>query len=118
MATVEQCRTSLETLAERLTELDGDLRRKHLPNRTLACTLLDLDVTFHGYLRDGHLTGITTADHPRPDIRLVCSSDDLVAMVDGELAFAHAWGTGRLRLDAGWRDLIRLRAVAAARRVR
>ena len=39
------------------------------------------------------------------------SSDDLVAMTNRELSFAHAWATGRVRLDASFRDLLRLRAL-------
>jgi hypothetical protein len=37
------------------------------------------------------------------------SGDDLVAMVDGELNFAKAWGSGRVRLEAALLDLFRLR---------
>lgn len=39
------------------------------------------------------------------------SGDDLVAMVNGELNFAKAWGSGRVKLEAGLRDLFRLRTL-------
>lgn len=39
------------------------------------------------------------------------TGDDLVAMVDGELNFAKAWGSGRVRLEAGFRDLLKLRSL-------
>jgi hypothetical protein len=45
----------------------------------------------------------------RAEIRLVTTGDDLVALVNGELNFAKAWGSGRVRLEAGLRDLFRLR---------
>jgi hypothetical protein len=32
-------------------------------------------------------------------------------MVDGSLNFAKAWGSGRVRLEAGLRDLLRLRTL-------
>lgn len=35
--------------------------------------------------------------------------DDLVALVDGELNFAKAWGSGRVKLHASLRDLLVLR---------
>ena len=52
--------------------------------------------------------------HPGPprekaQIRLTMTGDDLVALVDGQLHFAKAWGSGRVRLEAGLRDLFRLR---------
>lgn len=37
------------------------------------------------------------------------TGDDLVALVAGELNFARAWGSGRVKLEAGLRDLLRLR---------
>ena len=41
----------------------------------------------------------------------MCTSDDLVAMTNGDLSFAHAWATGQVRLDASLRDLLRLRSL-------
>ena len=39
------------------------------------------------------------------------AGDDLVALVDGRLNFALAWATGRVKLEAGLRDLLRLRSL-------
>lgn len=47
----------------------------------------------------------------KAQIRLTMSGDDLVAMVNGELNFAKAWGSGRVKLEAGLRDLFRLRTL-------
>jgi hypothetical protein len=47
-------------------------------------------------------------------IRLAMSGDDLVALVDGELNFAKAWGSGRVKLEAGLRDLLRLRKLLSS----
>ena len=38
-------------------------------------------------------------------------SDDLIALTDGKLNFAAAWATGRVKLEAGLRDLLRLRKI-------
>lgn len=57
---------------------------------------------------------LDTVDGPPPDraqIRLAMTGDDLVAMVDGRLNFAKAWASGRIRLEAGFRDLLRLRTL-------
>lgn len=39
------------------------------------------------------------------------SGDDLLALVAGELKFAKAWASGRVRLEAGFRDLLRLKSL-------
>jgi hypothetical protein len=66
-------------------------------------------VTFHGTLREGALTGVTTEPRGRAQIRLTIGSDDLVALVDGRLNFAAAWARGRVKLEASFGDLLRLR---------
>ena len=115
MATVEQCRSALDTLAKRLAAADDATRRMAL-DRTLTCTIRDLDVTFAGRLSDGELRDIhhvPAADVPglAADVRMSTSSDDLIRLVDGELAMAAAWATGRVRIDASVRDLLRLRKI-------
>lgn len=39
------------------------------------------------------------------------TGDDLVALVAGDLKFAKAWASGRVRLEAGFRDLLRLKSL-------
>jgi hypothetical protein len=111
MATVEQCRAAIDELGERLSRVDAAARAEHVPDRTLACTLLDLDVTFSGRLHRGDLVDVTTEPAPPAQIRLVLTSDDLIDLVEGRSSFAHAWSTGRVHLDASLRDLLRLRAL-------
>ena len=38
-------------------------------------------------------------------------ASDLLALTRGDLSFAKAWSSGRLRLDAGIRDILRLRSL-------
>ena len=114
MATLEQCRAAVEELARRLSTLDHDTRRAHARDRTVSCRLPDLDVTFHGRLHDGHLIDITTSSdrhQPPADLRLRLSSDDLIALVDRSLTVPEAWASGRLKIDASLRDLLRLRSM-------
>ena len=108
MATLEQCRVALDDLAGRLAGSDG----RHADfDRSLSCTVPDLGVTFSGRLAGGHLRDITTEPAPRAQIRLTASSDDLVALTSGELDFAPAWLSGRVKLEAGMRDLLKLRSM-------
>ena len=111
MATLAQCHTALEDLAARLTMVDDDERKRHAFDRSLSCHVPDLDVTFSGQLSDGHIVDITTEPAPRAQIRLTASSDDLVALTAGELNFGQAWLSGRVKVEAGVRDLLKLRSM-------
>lgn len=110
MATREECLVALQGLAARLSEVDPDVRRKHTLDRSLSCTISDLDVTFTARLHDGRLEDIRD-DGESAQIRLHVDSDDLLALVDGRLNFASAWAKGKLRVDASVLDLLRLRTL-------
>lgn len=110
MATVEQCEQALHTLADRLADNDPS-RRKSGFDRSLTCTIRDLDVIFSGRLKDGLLLNIGRASKGDAQVRLAMSSDDLVALVNGNLKMASAWATGRVKVEAGVRDLMKLRSI-------
>lgn len=117
MATLDECEAALAGLAQRLGSLDEELRRRHAPDRTVSCVVVDLDMVFTGRLHEGVLVDIAAtpkahrADHdsPRADVRLAVSSDDLLALTAGELPLSTAWASGRLKVDASVRDLLRVR---------
>ncbi|MFQ6143525.1 sterol-binding protein [Streptomyces seoulensis] len=112
MATIEECRTALEKLSDSMADSDGDVRAAAALDRSVSCHIADLDVTFVGRLTGGRVDVRDTVPGSPPDkaqIRLAMAGDDLVALVAGELNFAAAWGSGRVRLEAGLRDLFRLR---------
>lgn len=112
MATVEECQHVVETLCTKLDAVDAGARKKHLPDRTIELKILDLDTSFWGRIHDGDLVDVVQADTgPKCNVRVVTNSDDLIAMTNGELKFAHAWATGRIRIDASIRDLLRLRSL-------
>jgi len=111
MATTEQCQDALERLASRLTEVDEDERRRHAFDRTLSCTVPDLGITFSGALHDGHIVDITTDPAAKAQIRITAQSDDLVALTGGGLSFGQAWLAGRVKVEAGVRDLLKLRSM-------
>ncbi|MET7648673.1 SCP2 sterol-binding domain-containing protein [Streptomyces sp. NPDC005426] len=114
MATMAECRSALDRLSDNLAGADGDVRGAAALDRSLSCHIKDLDVTFTGRLTDGRIQVLDTVGGPpreKAEIRLAMTGDDLVAMVDGELNFAKAWGSGRVRLEAGFRDLLKLRSL-------
>ncbi|MFF9015737.1 SCP2 sterol-binding domain-containing protein [Streptomyces sp. NPDC014870] len=114
MATIEECRSALDRLSDNLTRADGEVRSAAALDRSLSCHITDLDTTFTGRLAEGRIAVQDTVAGPPPakaQIRLAMTGDDLVAMVDGELNFAKAWASGRVRLEAGFRDLLKLRSL-------
>jgi hypothetical protein len=114
MATTEECRGALDKLSDNLARADGTAHGAAGFNRSLSCHITDLDTTFTGRLVDGRIEVLGTsagAPYERAQIRLAMTGDDLVSLVDGELHFAKAWGAGRVRLEAGFLDLLRMRSL-------
>jgi hypothetical protein len=112
MATIEECRAALEKFSDNLSRAEGDAAVAAAINRSLSCRITDLDVTFIGQLLSGRIEVADVVPGPAPEpaqIRLTMSSDDLVALVAGQLHFARAWASGRVKLEASFRDLLQLR---------
>ena len=109
MATMEQCLTALKGV---LGDLAANPAAEGL-DRSVSCRLTDLDEVVMGRLSSGAVRDLHVLPHgpavPKADIRLTMSSDDLVALTDGRLSFGPAWASGRIKLEAGLRDLLRLR---------
>lgn len=110
MATVEECEQALGDLASRLAA-NGSARQSVSFDRSLTCTIRDLDVIFAGRLKGGQLVDIRRAPSREAQIKLSMNSDDLVALVAGQLKMAGAWATGRVKIEAGIRDMLRLRSL-------
>ncbi|MFG2146768.1 SCP2 sterol-binding domain-containing protein [Streptomyces sp. NPDC048696] len=114
MATTQECRAALDKLSDNMAGAQGDVRAAAALDRSLSCHITDLDLTFTGRLQDGRVHVHETLPGPpreRAQIRLALRGDDLVALVGGDLDFARAWATGRVRLEASFRDLLRLRTL-------
>ncbi|MFJ8582678.1 alkyl sulfatase C-terminal domain-containing protein [Micromonospora sp. NPDC093277] len=108
MASVDECRQALQELAARLDRHADEAGRIDL-DRTLACRITDLDTAFHGRLQDGRLIDLTDGDNPDAKIALLTSSDDLVALVQGQLDLARAVAGRRVSIKANPFDLMKLR---------
>ena len=115
MATKNECAEALDRLAEKLGRMDDENRSQHQLERTVSCRIPDLDVTFHGTLKDARLLDVTSYDGgapaPRAQIRLTIPSDDLLKLVDGRLNFISAWTSGRIKVNASFGDLLKLRKI-------
>jgi alkyl sulfatase BDS1-like metallo-beta-lactamase superfamily hydrolase len=111
VATIAECEQAFHALAERLANANESARNKASFDRTLTCTLTDLDVIFGGRLRDGTLTDIKQVDKRDAQVRMSMASDDLIKLVGGDLNMASAWASGRVKIDASVFDLLKLRSV-------
>lgn len=116
MATVKQCRSALDRLAATLDDVDDDTRRKHLPRRSVLCTVKDLGVSFSARLDEAGVHDIAQVPRNAPmppvaDVRVTVGSDDLVALADGHDDLLGAWLHGRVQVSAPMRDMLRLRAL-------
>ncbi|MDI5966345.1 sterol-binding protein [Streptomyces sp. SL13] len=114
MATTEECRAALDRLSENMSKAQGGVADAVALDRSLSCRVTDLDLTFTGRLAGGRIRDIVTVPGTpaeRAQIRLTMTGDDLVDLVGGRLHFARAWASGRVKLEAGLRDLLRLRTL-------
>jgi hypothetical protein len=108
---MDQCLTALKGVL-------GDLAANPAAaglDRSISCRLTDLDEVVLGRLGSGAVRDLHVLPHgphvPKADIRLAMTSDDLLALTDGQLSFGPAWATGRVKLEAGLRDMLRLRKI-------
>jgi hypothetical protein len=111
VATIDECMTALRGI---LGSLAAHKAAEGL-DRSLSCRLTDLDQVVLGRLAGGTVRDLHAVPDaptvPRADIRLAMTSDDLLALTDGRLSFGPAWATGRVKLEAGLRDMLRLRKI-------
>jgi hypothetical protein len=111
VATMDECLIALEGVL-------GDLAASPAAaglDRSISCRLTDLDEVVLGRLGSGTVRDLQVVPQgpavPKADIRLAMTSDDLLALTDGRLSFGPAWASGRVKLEAGLRDLLRLRKI-------
>ncbi|GAB3212169.1 SCP2 sterol-binding domain-containing protein [Marinactinospora thermotolerans] len=113
MASVEECRTAIGKVSDRIMEVDEARRRKHIVDRTVSVLVSDLDTMFVMRLSMDGLVGVT--DRPAADpgeraqVRITTTSDDLIELAEGRLDFAKALFSGRVKLDASLSDMMRMR---------
>ncbi|KUP95260.1 SCP2 sterol-binding domain-containing protein [Thermobifida cellulosilytica] len=113
MANVEECRTAVDRISDRISRLDEAQRRAHIVERTISLTVSDLGTVFTMRLTPGGLTDVVDAtlssEKDRAQVRITLTSDDLVALADDRLDYAKALLTGRVKVKASLGDLARLR---------
>jgi hypothetical protein len=110
MTSAEECRTALQKLAGRLSELSPAEREQYFGNRTISVTVPDLGITFVSVLGSGDDPVREAAPgEPPAAIRLTANSDEVVALAGQPMNIARAWISGRIKIEASVKDLLRLR---------
>jgi len=117
MATKSQVKKKIQELIGRLDGADqkwhDNLARALPGNKTIQIDVTDLELSYWTKLAGGHMGPLREGEaDDKVDIRLRAKSDDLVAMVDGELGFMSSFLSGRVRVDAPLSDLLALRKLA------
>lgn len=113
MATLEQVQEVADAAVAKFNEFPLAERQKHVPDRTFEVLILDYDKAYRGQTKNGKIVGLKLGKPgPRTDVRMVLTSDDMVALHEGKLKFATAWASGRVRIDASIRDLLSLRSLS------
>lgn len=111
MATATDVDRTLKDLVRRLNSatLDSDAQMPE-GSRSLLIVIRDLDVTYTCVFTGGRIERLRkTEESGDEDARITVSSDDLIALATGKMGVGGALLTGRLRVDAGMRDLLMLR---------
>ncbi|MGH2684069.1 MAG: SCP2 sterol-binding domain-containing protein [Actinomycetota bacterium] len=112
MASTEEVQTKLEQLIARLganEEAARELERSLPDPRILGLHVTDHDVHFWTELAGGRLGPLHQERHERAHIRVAAGSDDLIALVDGGSSLFSAYVSGRVRVEASFSDLLKLR---------
>jgi SCP-2 sterol transfer family len=110
MNSAEECRTALQKLAGRLSDLSPGERDQYFGNRTMSVTIPDLGITYATMLGSGDDPVRDVAPgEPPADIRLTANSDEVLALAQQPMNIARSWMTGKIKIEASMKDLFRLR---------
>ncbi|MFW5419357.1 SCP2 sterol-binding domain-containing protein [Nocardiopsis sp. CNT-189] len=113
MPSVEECREAIDRVSGRIMEVDETDRRKHIVERSVSLVVKDLDTVFDMRLTGDGLQDVASrpASSPggRAQVRIALESEDLIALAYDRLELTKAMFSGRVKIDASFGDLMRLR---------
>ena len=115
MASKEEVEARLDELIDRLGQNEEAARAlgRSLPDpRILELHVTDLDARYSTELSEGRLGPLENGEREEAHIRISTSSDDLIAFVEGGVSLFSAYASGRIRIEASFSDLLKLRKLA------
>lgn len=108
---MEEVERKLEELIARLSSSDeaaGDLGRSLPERRILSLHVTDLDADWWTALEGGRMGRLHRGAAEGADIKMAAAAD-LVRLIDGQGSLFSAYVAGRVRIEASFSDLLRLR---------
>jgi hypothetical protein len=115
VATKRQVETKLRELIGRLDQTEEGVRAlaRALPEpRIIQVDVSDLSESYWTELDAGRMGRLRKGVPEAPDIRVRADSDELVQMVDGRRSLFSSYLGGRIKIEASFADLVRLRKLA------
>jgi predicted lipid carrier protein YhbT len=111
VATPAEVDRTLKDLVRRLAGASPQTRSTPSGERKLVVFIPDLELVYTGAYSAGAISSLRKAARPNgeEDVKITVSSDDLIALADGRLGVGSALLWGKLRVEAGARDLLLLR---------
>jgi predicted lipid carrier protein YhbT len=112
----DQVEDKIKELVARLDAGDNGARAlaDSLPDpRVLALHVSDLDADYWTELAQGRIGPLRAERRKEYDILITATSEDLVELIDGRASLFSAYVAGRVRIDASFGDLLRLRKLAS-----
>ena len=115
MATKRLVESKLRELISRLDQAqEGQegLSRALPETKVIEVFVSDLDQSYWAELAGGRMGQLRKGRPEMTDIRVEAESDVLVEMVDGERSIFSSYLGGRVKVEASFNDLMRLRKLA------
>lgn len=104
--TEEQAVERIEAAFWRRYEASPDLQKK-LAGKDRVIVLDVPDGKPHTIqIVDGKIAKVEPTRHPKPDVSIIVNRADLFAMFNGELKAMQAYMSGRVKVKAGFRDIL------------
>lgn len=116
MATKRQVESKLRELIDRLDQTQEGVAAlsEALPERrVIEVFVADLEATYWTDLTDGRMGSIRRGpSEDDPDMRMEVQSDDLIDIIDGRRSMFSSYVAGRMKVEASFADIMRLRKLA------
>jgi hypothetical protein len=115
VATKRQVEAKLRELIKRLGQTEEGMAAlsQALPEpRIIEVYVPDLDETYWTELAAGRMGTLRRGGSEGADIRLEARSDDLIDVLDGRTSMFSSYVGGRMKVEASFADIMRLRRLA------
>jgi len=116
VATKRMVEQRLRELIKRLKQADDQVHSslaETLPeSRIIQIVIPDLEATYWTEMSGGVMGRLHSGPPAGAHIRIRCTSDHLVEMVDGKRSLFSSYLSGQLKVEASFTDLLRLRKLA------